>query len=339
MSLNKGINLENLLDTIVQICFGTIKTLPEEKIEQLNDYVNKMIEKEAEEKNNFISEKNKSEVEKMQEITNAFFEFIQRPEIIEAIRHGTLNQNDLLKLSKENIMKVSEQKCDTSDLHAKTIIEKDEEEDIAKINERKYDMSDLYDGTLIEKDENEPNLKNVSLHLIEPKKINSFEFENHGERIVISNIGQLNYQEANTAHNYLNYYRINKIMPNGEEKIRDVFTDIVIADMQEIMYRKAVLEELLKDNNIELANCGGYIGKIIPRKQIAEMESENIEKQTNQYYYYPINSEYGLLYEAKEVSAAIDFYTKQNGINIKGENKGTEQRGKNKNEGDSLGER
>ena len=98
MSLNKGINLENLLDTIVQICFGTIKTLPEEKIEQLNDYVNKMIEKEAEEKNNFISEKNKSGVEKMQEITNAFFEFIQRPEIIEAIRNGTLNQSELLKL-------------------------------------------------------------------------------------------------------------------------------------------------------------------------------------------------------------------------------------------------
>ncbi len=106
------------------------------------------------------------------------------------------------------------------------------------------------------------------------------------ENVKIEKIGTLNYKQLTACMDYITKYKITK----GDRQY-EVFSTILAAEMNEDeLYKQAVLEVLLGDENIILSNCDGYIGMI-------NRNDQNGEKTYN------INSKYCL--SANEIEATV----------------------------------
>lgn len=110
------------------------------------------------------------------------------------------------------------------------------------------------------------------------------------EGISIQAIGTLNFKHPTGLADYITKYRVKR-----ENGMAEVYSSIIAPDMQEDeLYRQAVLDVLLSENNIKLSNCDGYIGTI---EEIDHTDKED----------YVINSKYCLNSEITEATAVHEY--------------------------------
>ena len=259
-----------LLEFLVSIYFGRVRTLKEDQIPELTKFFYKVSKYD-------IGEHNGSNQNK--DIIDSFLKIVEKPKVKEAIRTGKLSEEDFIEKYQERIL---------------------------GDNKRKYSMNDLYSDGLVEKDTAKPYSKKTIFIPAREKVEHSFSDESN-ETVKITFLGTLYFKEWNGTRASINKYKIQRKNKENDFPEEDVYTDIIMPKMEEPEYRKAVFNELLSYNNIKLSNCGGYIGKIEQAPRNFMDNSESREVQDSYGYSYRISDKYILHYDATELTAAINF--------------------------------
>ena len=144
-----------------------------------------------------------------------------------------------------------------------------------------------------------------------------FVFDRDDEKVIIQQVGELEYSVGNEKGNKLCRYRVRKEIEGLEPSEVYVFSNIDLYEMGEnIQYCEAVFGEVLSDNNISKSNASGYIGEI--SDSIGELERMKIgdEIDDGDYIYKtPYKSKdgqfYGLVYDSQELSAVVEWEKQQ----------------------------
>lgn len=110
-----------------------------------------------------------------------------------------------------------------------------------------------------------------------------------GERMVISEIGTLNYHTWAGVKDFIPCYEITK-QKNGQEQITTVFTRLQPIRFDDSRYLELVADHLLADDHLLLQNYGGYIGELekasrVPTEDTISIEGEEEEKGGYCIYY------------------------------------------------------
>lgn len=218
----------------------------------------------------------KETYDKMRGIIHSFHELVTRPEIGAEIRETGIKEEDFMRKYKEEIF--GEPK-------------------------RKYDMKDLYRDSLISTYNNDKRKEYITPH---SKPIELEYKDRRGRTVKLSNVAELQYSEWNGTKTNLSMYKVQKEQENGEFSEDYVYSNILIANMDEPEYREAVLDELLSDNNIGLSNSGGYVGEIALEPREGKGDKLYTEKQKAGRYTYRVSENYVLAYEEEAVTAAIN---------------------------------
>lgn len=186
------------------------------------------------------------------------------------------------------------------------------EEDLLSDKKRKYDMSFLLNKALIADTAN--GQKDVNFREGEKRRY-TFE-DTKGRTVIIQPIGTLLYKTAFGIDSYLNQYRVMKQTLgntglNENYRVDEVFSNISIPTMMEDEeYKKAVLDELLSENNIDLSRTGKYIGSIVKNDVNTSNMKIGEEDISNEFYGYKINDKYAIQYQNEDASAVL-AYTEQ----------------------------
>ena len=270
--------INKLLIFLVNTYFSRINNLDNNKISQLKAAFHSFVD------NTENKEPHNAELcNKKRLVIDSFFEFMKKPEIIEKIKtYGIDKRRFIEKYGREILGDTFEKKSDDA--------------------KRKYSMNDLYLPNLIASDK----FSNAKKEIFIPAKKNiEYEYiDKSGKIVKITLLGSLHFEEWNGVQSSINKYRIQRQTGENEFSDNQVYTTIIIPKMEDVDYREAVIEELLSNENIELSNCGGYIGKIENSNQAGE---KGEEIQDNSGYSYRINNKYILYFDATEVAAAINF--------------------------------
>ena len=223
------------------------------------------------------SEPSKGETyDKMREIISSFHKLVTRPDIKAEIRETGIKEDDFVRKYREEIF--GEPK-------------------------RKYDMKDLYRDSLISTYSNDSRKEFIRPH----SKPIELEYKDRlGRTVKLSNVAELQYSEWNGTKTNLSMYKVQREQENGELSEDYIYSNILIANMDEPEYRNAVLDELLSDNNISLSNSGGYVGEIMLAPRKGKEDMLYTEKQKDGRYTYRVSENYVLTYEEEAVTAAIN---------------------------------
>lgn len=146
---------------------------------------------------------------------------------------------------------------------------------------REYDKSHLVDL-----DKNEI----TSLNAIPFKKMKPYTYGD----TTITPLGIVTHKEWTGLEDWggLTYYQINRRDSHGKEHVHKVFSHIDIGKMEtDLDYRRAVIYELLDENNMTKTNCGGYIGSI----QTAT-EGQSLEDTVK------VNEKYSLVFDSTDAT-------------------------------------
>jgi len=101
------------------------------------------------------------------------------------------------------------------------------------------------------------------------------------EDIIIARIGTLNYKQLTACTDYITKYRVTK----GNE-VQEVYSTIIAEDMKkDKLYKQAVLDTLLGNENVQSSNCFGYVGTV--SGNIGDVDSAY---QINEKYFLTVNS-------------------------------------------------
>ncbi len=154
---------------------------------------------------------------------------------------------------------------------------------------------------------------------LKPKAGEVFPFDYQGGKIILQEVGELEYSVEHEGKHRISKYKVSKEMEGQEQEPLEeyVFSHIDLYEMREnIQYCEAVLGELLSDNNISKSNASGYIGEL--SDSIGELERMKIgdEIDDGDYIYKtPYKSKngqfYGLVYDAQDLSAVVEWEKQQ----------------------------
>lgn len=152
---------------------------------------------------------------------------------------------------------------------------------------------------------------------LKQKAGNPFPFDYQGEKVILQEVGELEYSVEHEGKHRISRYKVSKEMEGQEPLEKYVFSHIDLYDMREnVQYCEAVLGELLSDNNISKSNASGYIGEL--SDSIGELERMKIgdEIDDGDYIYKtPYKSKngqfYGLVYDAQDLSAVVEWEKQQ----------------------------
>ena len=270
---NRGSTAESLVRLLVTTCYSRIILSDASKLDKLRKQFKEMISMEE--------SKYQGEIEKydnLRNIVDSFFNYITDDRVVAQVKSG--------KLSKKNL--------ETNFLA-----------DIMSVPKRKFDMKDLYRSDLIASVGKNSNTKNVKMSF----KSNGQEHiytDTNGKHYKLTDIGSILYEEWGGIKSDLSIYQLEKEKSNGEVSKDLICTRIIISEMGNPKYRKAVLEELFSEENIHKSNAGIYIGQIQKRKQSSDKDLPHTETQTTNEYTYRIDDEYVLEYDATELSAVVE---------------------------------
>ena len=270
---NRGSTAESLIRLLVTTCYSRIILSDASKLDKLRKQFKEMISMEE--------SKYQGEIEKydnLRNIVDSFFNYITDDRVVAQVKSG--------KLSKKNL--------ETNFLA-----------DIMSVPKRKFDMKDLYRSDLIASVGKNSNTKNVKMSF----KSNGQEHiytDTNGKHYKLTDIGSILYEEWGGIKSDLSIYQLEKEKSNGEVSKDLICTRIIISEMGNPKYRKAVLEELFSEENIHKSNAGIYIGQIQKRKQSSDKDLPHTETQTTNEYTYRIDDEYVLEYDATELSAVVE---------------------------------
>ncbi len=272
-SKNRGSTAESLVRLLVTTCYSRIILSDASKLDKLRKQFKEMI---SMEESKYQGEKEK--YDNLRNIVDSFFNYITDDRVVAQVKSG--------KLSKKNL--------ETNFLA-----------DIMSVPKRKFDMKDLYRSDLIASVGKNSNTKNVKMSF----KSNGQEHiytDTNGKHYKLTDIGSILYEEWGGIKSDLSIYQLEKEKSNGEVSKDLICTRIIISEMGNPKYRKAVLEELFSEENIHKSNAGIYIGQIQKRKQSSDKDLPHTETQTTNEYTYRIDDEYVLEYDATELSAVVE---------------------------------
>ena len=270
---NRGSTAESLVRLLVTTCYSRIILSDASKLDKLRKQFKEMI---SMEESKYQGEKEK--YDNLRNIVDSFFNYITDDRVVAQVKSG--------KLSKKNL--------ETNFLA-----------DIMSVPKRKFDMKDLYRSDLIASVGKNSNTKNVKMSF----KSNGQEHiytDTNGKHYKLTDIGSILYEEWGGIKSDLSIYQKKKKKSNGEVSKDLICTRIIISEMGNPKYRKAVLEELFSEENIHKSNAGIYIGQIQKRKQSSDKDLPHTETQTTNEYTYRIDDEYVLEYDATELSAVVE---------------------------------
>ena len=270
---NRGSTAESLVRLLVTTCYSRIILSDASKLDKLRKQFKEMI---SMEESKYQGEKEK--YDNLRNIVDSFFNYITDDRVVAQVKSG--------KLSKKNL--------ETNFLA-----------DIMSVPKRKFDMKDLYRSDLIASVGKNSNTKNVKMSF----KSNGQEHiytDTNGKHYKLTDMGSVLYEEWGGIKSDLSIYQLEKEKSNGEVSKDLICTRIIISEMGNPKYRKAVLEELFSEENIHKSNAGIYIGQIQKRKQSSDKDLPHTETQTTNEYTYRIDDEYVLEYDATELSAVVE---------------------------------
>ena len=270
---SKGSTVESLVSLLVTTCYSRINLSDASKLDNLRQQFKEML---SMEENKYPDEKQKYDY--LRNIMDLFFDYITDEKVVDKIKNG--------KLSKKNI---------ESDFLA----------NLTNVPKRKFDMKDLYRSDLIASVEKNSNVKNVKMSFKNSGQEHIYTDAN-GKHFKLTDIGSILYEEWGGIRSDLTIYQLEKEQSRGKFLKELICTRIIIAEMGNPKYKRAVLEELLSDDNIHKSNAGIYIGQILRRKQSGNNDLPHTETQTTNEYTYRIDDEYVLEYDATELSAVVE---------------------------------
>lgn len=275
----KGMTPRKMVSFMVNTCFARIKTLDFERAESFRKPFKQML---TNEKKSYPGQDEK--YDKLIELVDNFFEYIHEPEIMDLIKNDKLTRDKLEELVLTNV---------------------------AHLPKRKYDMRDLYRRDLIAVSSNNPNIRKSSVAKTDNGP--TYEYtDSNNRKVLITDVGQIGYEEWSGIHARLSLYLIQKQQEDGHYSGNLVCSSIAISDMDKPEYREAVLGELLSDENIHNAKVGPYIGRITREHKQDDKDLPHTERQDANGYTYRINSEYVLEYDATELSAVVEAVRNSN---------------------------
>lgn len=270
--------IESLLNILTTTYLGRRKSLSVEKLDELKQQFIKLIERG---KDTVPS----ATYERMLRIVDRFDTLLKLPGIMDKIKYGNINSKHFLEMYRRAIMG----------------------------NERtKYDMSDLYSAKAIAF---KPNtyLPNENLRLSLNNDFTKTFVTRDGRIILITPVGELDYQSGiMVLHDYLTLF---KVTQERESKSGKFDTDFVYSkfNLHELEeneeLRHAIIDDLLDRDNIDKANCGGYVGEVCKQTKTDEDDVIHSEKIDRTEYTYRLSDNYVLTYDETSVSAAINMPT------------------------------
>ena len=162
-----------------------------------------------------------------------------------------------------------------------------------------YDMSYLFREDYLAKKSQDGKIRRLVVPM-EEKDNDTREYtmykDSSGKKIGIKMLNTILYKTPNGVVKSVNKY---SIAFGNEDEHYDIYSTIDIMQMESNEeYRKAVLEHLLKKENILLTNAEGYIGAIEPI-------TEEDETKGNNGYSLPVSKHYSLRYDAEDLSAVV----------------------------------
>lgn len=269
---NKGMTPKSLVTFMITTCFSRIATLDFNRADRMKEPIKKMLQNE---RRNHPGEDER--YDQLDEIVDGFFEYIKDPKIAKQIANKEITKAEL----EEMILS-----------------------DVANIPKRKYDMSDLYRQDLIAVSQANPSKRKVSV----ARNIGqTYEYKDkEGKKVLITDVGQIGYEEWGGIHARLSIYKIQKQLDDGGFSSDLVCSSIAISEMHIPKYRDAVLDELLSEENMHGGKVGPYIGRISREKKQDPYDLPHTERQDANGYSYRIDDEYILEYDATELTAVIE---------------------------------
>ena len=300
---NRGSTAESLVRLLVTTCYSRIILSDASKLDKLRKQFKEMI---SMEESKYQGEKEK--YDNLRNIVDSFFNYITDDRVVAQVKSG--------KLRKKNL--------ETNFLA-----------DIMSVPKRKFDMKDLYRTDLIASVGKNSSTKNVRMSFKNNGQEHMY-IDNNGRSYKLTDIGSIVYEEWGGIKSDLTIYQLEKKLLNGETSKDLICTRIIISEMENPKYKKAVLEELLSENNIHKSNAGIYVGQILKRKQSNNKDLPHTEHQTTNEYTYRIDDEYVLEYDATELSAVVEAIKQ---IVNQDREKNTNYRSNNMGQFDDLGTR
>lgn len=268
-----GSTLKNLVSFMITTCFSRINTLNSGKSEQLRDSIKTMLSIEE--------ERYKGQRERYDDLRNTvdlFFSYISQEKVTNLIKSGTISKIDFEEKFLSTVM---------------------------GIPKRKYDMQDLYRPDLLASVSRGDSRKKVRVLLSNKAPAYTYE-DDEGRTIIITDVGSIAYEEWGGLKSDISMYMIQKNREDGTFSNDLICSKIIIPEMEDFRYRRAVLGELLSDENISRSNVGGYIGQISRRKKSDQRDLPRTERQSTDEYTYRIDDEYVLEYDATELTAVVE---------------------------------
>lgn len=300
---NNGSTTESLVRLLVTTCYSRINLSDATKLGTLRKQFKDMLSMEE--------RKYQGQQEKYNNLRNVidlFFDYITDDRVVAQVRSGKLTKKSL----------------ETNFLA-----------DIMSVPKRKFDMKDLYRTDLIASVGKNSSTKNVRMSFKNNGQEHIY-IDNNGRSYKLTDIGNIVYEEWGGIKSDLTIYQLEKKLLNGETSKDLICTRIIISEMENPKYKKAVLEELLSENNIHKSNAGIYVGQILKRKQSNNKDLPHTEHQTTNEYTYRIDDEYVLEYDATELSAVVEAIKQ---IVNQDREKNTNYRSNNMGQFDDLGTR
>ena len=283
----KGSTTRSLVSFLTTTCFSRINSKNINKLENYKDKVKEMLTMEEKQHRG-----EKERYDYLRQIVDSFFDYIRDEKTIQKIQEGKLNKSDL----EDNFL-----------------------EDILKVPKRKYDMSHLYNSHLIATQKENSDLKKAKIFL----RNNVPEYvlaDEDGKQIILTDIGTVAYEDWTGLQSDIPIYQMQKEQNNGNFKQKVVCTRIIMPELMDSEYRKAIIKELFSDRNLEQSNTSAYIGQILKQKSEDKEDLPKTESQTTFKYKYRVSDNYVLEYDATELSAVVEA-VKQYVKDLKRENK------------------
>ena len=299
----RGSTVESLVRLLVTTCYSRINLSEANKLDNLKKQFKEML---SMEESKYQTEHQKYDY--LRNVIDLFFDYITEERIVAQIKNGKLSKKDL----ESNFLA-----------------------DIMSVPKRKFDMKDLYRTDLIASVGKNSSTKNVRMSFKNNGQEHMY-IDNNGRSYKLTDIGSIVYEEWGGIKSDLTIYQLEKKLLNGETSKDLICTRIIISEMENPKYKKAVLEELFSDDNIHKSNVGIYIGQIQKRIQSSNKELPHTETQTTNEYTYRIDDEYVLEYDATELSAVVEAIKQ---IVNQDREKNTNYRSNNMGQFDDLGTR
>lgn len=244
---------------------------PQQNIDKIYEGYKKLLDNQLKK-----STERKDEIEEFYEILDNVYKMFSDPKTRKLIIASNLQKNDLIEKYAYRILGEDQKQDDATELFNEDLI------GLVNIgNKTKRDI------------QYKPNTSETVKHKFR---------DANGRCITIRKIGELCYKTSFGVEKNTNKYIINRQNADLTETSEEFFSNILIAYMQDLNYKNAILLGLLGEENISRAGSSKYIGTVERRRDGAK----KAEKESDEgVHTYNINDIYCIEYDAEDMTAVM----------------------------------